>query len=144
MSGGHFDYDQHRIRNISESIRSIIDKNNQPVKDEDRYGSYDEREVYYNYTDETIIKFKEAIKFLDIAEAYAQRVDWLMSGDDGEETFHKRLKEELAKLALTSSYVGKKPNPQSYYQNEFKKVPTKRKPKTVNDWEDELDLGGGE
>jgi hypothetical protein len=25
----------------------------------------------------------------------AQRVDWLISGDDGEESFHQRWKEEL-------------------------------------------------
>lgn len=29
---------------------------------------------------------------------YTQRIDWLLSGDDGEESFHSRLKEELDKL----------------------------------------------
>ena len=29
------------------------------------------------------------------AAIYAQRIDWLVSGDDGEETFHQRLAEEL-------------------------------------------------
>lgn len=32
------------------------------------------------------------------AEVYAQRIDWLLSGDDGEESFHERLKEDLDKL----------------------------------------------
>ena len=32
------------------------------------------------------------------AEIYAQRIDWLLSGDDGEESFHERLKEELEEL----------------------------------------------
>ena len=42
----------------------------------------------------------EAIAPIDIlrrAEIYAQRVDYLISGDDGEESFHSRLKEELEK-----------------------------------------------
>lgn len=26
-----------------------------------------------------------------------QRIDWLIAGDDGEETFHRRLKEDLEK-----------------------------------------------
>jgi len=29
------------------------------------------------------------------AAIYAQRIDWLLSGDDGEESFLERLKEEL-------------------------------------------------
>lgn len=33
-----------------------------------------------------------------MAEIYAQRIDWLISGDDNENTFHKRLKEEINKL----------------------------------------------
>ena len=38
---------------------------------------------------------REAIKQLKIAAVYAQRVDWLLSGDDGEESFIERLEENL-------------------------------------------------
>lgn len=38
---------------------------------------------------------KEAYRQLRIAEIYAQRVDWMISGDDSEETFQERLQEEL-------------------------------------------------
>ena len=41
---------------------------------------------------------------MEIAEAYAQRVDWLVSGDDGEESFHERLKEDLDDLIKTDKY----------------------------------------
>ena len=37
----------------------------------------------------------EAVKALEIAYIYAQRVDRLLSGDDGDESFLRRLKEEL-------------------------------------------------
>jgi hypothetical protein len=33
-----------------------------------------------------------------MAEIYAQRIDWLLSGDDGEDSFRERLKEDLEKL----------------------------------------------
>jgi len=38
------------------------------------------------------------MKVLKVASVYAQRIDWLLSGDDGEESFLKRLKEELGQL----------------------------------------------
>ena len=38
------------------------------------------------------------LKILNKAFVYVNRIDWLLSGDDGEETFHKRLKEDLEKL----------------------------------------------
>jgi hypothetical protein len=41
---------------------------------------------------------KEAVKALKIAQEYAQRVDWLLSGDDGEESFLSRLDENLKKI----------------------------------------------
>lgn len=46
-------------------------------------------------SDETIETMKEAYKNLRIAQIYAQRIDWMMSGDDGEETMQARLKDDL-------------------------------------------------
>jgi hypothetical protein len=51
-----------------------------------------------NYTKETIDRFKEALVTLRRAAVFAQRIDWLVSCDDGEETFHKRLAESLKQL----------------------------------------------
>lgn len=64
---------------------------------------------HYKYPDEVIDKLKEAVKVLRMAEIYAHRIDWVLSGDDGEETFLRRLngakdsyiqnlQEELAKI----------------------------------------------
>jgi hypothetical protein len=47
---------------------------------------------------EVIEKFKEGLAVLRQAEVYAQRIDWLVSGDDGEASFLQRLKEDLGKL----------------------------------------------
>lgn len=87
MSGGAFDYWQYHLTAIADQIEEKIINNN-----ESSYWGLQ------TYSDETIKKFKEAIKYLKIAEAYAQRIDWLISGDDSEETFHERLKEDLEKI----------------------------------------------
>ena len=98
MSGGHFNYDQYKIGYIAESVESLIERNRTPVDKRDRWGEWDDREFYYDYPDEIIEKFKEGLKILRQAEVYAQRIDWLVSGDDGEESFLKRLKQDLEKL----------------------------------------------
>ena len=88
MSGGTFDYRQYSLREIADSIEEIIKQNDI----EDEYGYKTE------FSPETLDKFKEGVKLLKQAEVYAQRIDWLCAGDDGEETFHKRLEEDLKKL----------------------------------------------
>lgn len=106
MSGGHFSYLQHHIGDIAESIQSELDKMGKEIPREDRwrddqddwYRKYPEDKFYPKYSKRTIKEFQKAIKHLKIAAIYAQRIDWFLSGDDGEETFHKSLNEELNKL----------------------------------------------
>ena len=85
MSGGHFDYAQHHICDIVQEIEHLIEIN----------GSVDDYGYEIKYSEEVIEEFKKGIKALKIAETYAQRIDWLVSGDDGEETFFKRLRKDL-------------------------------------------------
>jgi hypothetical protein len=96
MSGGAFSYDQFKIRVIAETIESIIANNGKEKIPEDRWSEYDTH--YSHYSDETIEEFKKAVEILKKGEVYTQRIDWLLSGDDGEETFHERLKKDLKKL----------------------------------------------
>ena len=49
-------------------------------------------------TDQTLETMKEAYRQLKMAEIYANRVDWMISGDDSEESLQERLKEELDAL----------------------------------------------
>lgn len=105
MSGGKFNYDQHRIKYMAEIIEHYIEQNGKPktreeLKDEgwrepDWYKRYPEDLNHYKYPDEVIDKFKEAVVILNKASIYAHRIDYLLSGDDGEESFLKRLQEEL-------------------------------------------------
>jgi hypothetical protein len=47
---------------------------------------------------EVVEEFKKGLKILKTAAIYAQRIDWLLSGDDGEDSFKRRLKDELDEL----------------------------------------------
>jgi hypothetical protein len=89
MSGGHFDYIQYRIDQAADEVEQYIRKCESTETDE--YGYKPE------YTTETIAKFRECESTLRRAAAMLQRVDWLASGDDGEDCFHKRWEEEVPK-----------------------------------------------
>lgn len=83
MSGGYFDYAQHRIEDIANTIEDVIAKN---------------EEQEFKFGHKTIKKFTEGVKALRIAGIYAQRIDWLLSSDDGESSFLQRLKSDLEEL----------------------------------------------
>jgi hypothetical protein len=108
MSGGAFDYNQYKIGYIADQIEHEIEKSGRPKSQEelkeeswrgsDWYEQYPEDLNHYKYPEAVIEEFKNAVKHLRVAEIYAQRVDWLLSGDDGEESFLRRLEEDLEKL----------------------------------------------
>jgi hypothetical protein len=86
MSGGHFDYAQYKIEQIADSIEQLIQDQEQAL-------------AYELYSEQTVQEFRNAVALLRRAYVYAQRIDWLVSGDDGEQCFHSRLASELAQLA---------------------------------------------
>lgn len=51
------------------------------------------------YCTETIKKMQQCLNYIKLAELYMHHVDWLLSGDNDEDSFHKYLAEDLAKLA---------------------------------------------
>ena len=85
MSGGQFNYKQYEIDCIADQVKHEIRRMMNPHREQ----------FYYDFDDETIRLFTDAVKALRIAAIYAQRIDWLMSGDDGDESFKERLKQEL-------------------------------------------------
>ena len=92
MSGGTWDYSQYHISTIADSIESLIYNNDSNEKNE--FGDV----IGYHFSQDTIDQFKQAVTILKKAAVYAQRIDWLIAGDDGEDTFHIRLEEELNQL----------------------------------------------
>jgi hypothetical protein len=97
MSGGFFGYKQYELDTISDSIESLLLRQGKPLKDDDLY-EWNKDGVYETYSPEVQQKFKIAIFLLRLSAIYSQRIDWLLSGDDDEEDFLKRLKEELCEL----------------------------------------------
>lgn len=89
MSGGHFNHDQYRIGQIADDIQILIDTNDSQARD--HWGD----PLGRGYPPEVIQRFREAVACLRTAQIYAQRVDWLVSGDDAPDSFLARLEEEL-------------------------------------------------
>lgn len=85
MSGGKFNYAQFQLVMIADDIEHRVRVND--VTDEWGYRP--------GYSEETLEQFRIAERKLREAYIYVQRIDWLLSGDDGEDTFHKRLKKDL-------------------------------------------------
>ncbi len=108
MSGGRFDYREFAFNEIADQIEREIKINGKPKtteelkeeswRDSDWYVKYPEDLNHYKYSDEVINEFAEAVVILRMAAIYTKRIDYLLSGDDGEETFLKRLYDELEKV----------------------------------------------
>ena len=113
MSGGHFDYMQYHISEIADSVDDYI--NGHPIDeadidyviDESFYSQDEENYVRdnkhtlpnrYGFTKETLDEMRRGLRILREAAVYAQRIDWLLSGDDDEEDFKNRLDEELKEI----------------------------------------------
>ena len=92
MSGGYFDYQQHHLDEIAYEIEHLIESNKSEELDEF------EEKIGREYSAEVIEKFEEAVFFLRLASIYVQRIDWLVSSDDSEESFLNRLHEEMKEL----------------------------------------------
>lgn len=88
MSGGYFDYQQYRLSEMADTIDTVIKNNHKK----------DEYNCSYDFSEETLEKFKEAALTARIAGAMLQRVDWLLMGDDGEKEFRRRWEIELKKV----------------------------------------------
>lgn len=112
MSGGHFDYYQWQIDEIANSIEDYIYGHSLEEEDIGHYiqdNEIENEEKEYiiknkhtlpnrrEYSEETIEEFKKGLDILRKAYIYAQRIDWLLSGDDDEKSFHERLKEDFEK-----------------------------------------------
>lgn len=97
MSGGTFDYNQYKITDIADEIQSRLDRQGQTMDDR-WHSSYDLPFTYMTFPPEAEQRLKDAVKALRIAAIYAQRADWYLAGDDGEESFVRRLDEELKEL----------------------------------------------
>lgn len=91
MSGGYFDYKQYQINEIVDGLKDALI-------------NYDFKDSGENLDIDDIIFIKNlmeySIRTLKEQSVIIQRLDWFLSGDDGFESFKRRLHEELDKIKL--------------------------------------------
>lgn len=83
MSGGYFEYKQYQIQDIINKLEEAKVK----VENDEEYYKYDRKQ-------ELLQKISNGLTHLNLASIYTQRLDWLFSGDDGEDSFFERLEED--------------------------------------------------
>jgi hypothetical protein len=88
-----------------------------PLKDTlDRYKGHrktdaivdlDDSEVNFakSLSEETMSAFEEGLKTMKAAYAYAHAIDYLLEGDDNEESFHRRLKHDLEMASVNEEDI---------------------------------------
>jgi hypothetical protein len=94
MSGGSFDTSPYRIEDVAREIEIEIERNKIGEIGKER-----PIDIFYfpkeKYPENVIEKFEEAVKTLRLASKMAHRIDYLLAGDDGVETFLKTWNEEI-------------------------------------------------
>lgn len=113
MSGGHFDYVQHTLSDTIDKLYRILeDQELVKVRSNECYGSEDCQcpECYYieEFSRETIKEIKKTLDLTQMTQLYLNRVDWLISGDDDEDTFHERILSDLLSLRNSTKFGDKK------------------------------------
>lgn len=92
MSGGHFDYKNAYLDDIAVRIQFIIDRNDCIEKDE--WG----QDIGRHYPPEIIEKLQQTVDVLRQCSNMVHRIDFLLSGDDGPESFLKYWENEVGPI----------------------------------------------
>lgn len=82
---GHFQHNEYRIQEISESIDRLIKTNS----NKDQFG------YCQNYSPEILEKFRETKKLADKLYKMIRVIDYLVCNDIGEESFFEEWSEEV-------------------------------------------------
>lgn len=77
MSGGHFDYIQYQMNQTADDLNELITTTQE------------------SYSPATIAEFVTGLHYLQLAAIYIHRIDYLVSCDDSEDSFHSHLMEQL-------------------------------------------------
>ena len=89
MSGGYLTYNDRHIGYIIKDIKEEIERNNDPENDD-----YCD-DVSNRFDEKTMNRFRETVKVLEKASIMVNRIDYLLEGDDSEETFHELWEDEI-------------------------------------------------
>lgn len=113
MSGGYFDYKQYCLDEMIDRIEEYVsgreldeEEIQEMITDkyyDDDYIEYAKKHNktmpnYYCFNKTAMDRMRYGLKVIKKARVYLQRIDWLLSGDDGDDTFIRRLEEELKEI----------------------------------------------
>jgi hypothetical protein len=104
MSGGKFEYSQdhfniHYIIPFAEQLKRFEEHR---LLEEDKVDPDDWEQNYArSLSEETMKEYRKGLIAMRVAFAYADRIDRLECCDDGEDSFHKRLQEDI-EIAMIS------------------------------------------
>ena len=99
MSGGHFGncgYDYYKVGQFADELEVEISHNGKAGTDGDHSNWYP------NYSDECIEYLKEQLPKMRKMAEIMRHIDYLYSGDHGDESFIERVKEVEEKYAILS------------------------------------------
>lgn len=89
MSGGFFNYEDRRLEDMANTLRLEIALCRQKPSWSDDWDTY---------SDAFIEEMSKAYNMLVEARVRLHRLDWVLSGDDGEDTYFHKTPEELAAI----------------------------------------------
>ena len=78
MSGGHYEYIQFKLDETIKQMEKDYKNESGYIKD-----------------DSILVAIQHTLSMLKMTRTYIHRIDWLMSGDDGEDSFFTRLQEDI-------------------------------------------------
>ena len=106
MSGGHFDYKQYEIGRIADVLEDELH-----VRDNDEF-NYRRIGIGAIDPDEGLLdngRMRQhviaGVRLLRLAEIVTHRFDWLISADDGEDSFYSRLESDLKEQGLWETWL---------------------------------------
>jgi len=95
MSGGHFgDYDYYKVNQFADDLEQEISTNG--LKCDDYYMEG----FYRNFSSETIEYLKDQLPKMRKMAEIMRHIDYLYSGDHGDDSFMERVKEVEEKYAI--------------------------------------------
>jgi hypothetical protein len=98
MSGGYFNYENYKIDEIADQVERLINAAEKGASGDESDATEWEKDLFANGSTELKAALRDASICLLKAACYAKRLDWLLAGDDGEETFLKKLNEQLKNI----------------------------------------------
>lgn len=83
MGGGHFEYNCFRISQFAEDLQHAIDVNSSNEQIDD-FGTL---LLGRHFGDDVLVALKESQAIIEKAGVLAKEIEWLYSGDHGEDSF---------------------------------------------------------